>query len=231
MLRKKHMVKVVVTLLWIGMLHILQQYSHVWGEEGMPELFVGMRQTGISSRRLQVENDVRTQVQHAGITKSQIADISKASIHGNADSSSENLLPASAWLRGQVNISSRQLQVKNDTATQIQRAGITESQTADASKASMQGNADSSSKDLLPALAWLQGQINISRWYDAKPPDELLDGRLSREMCQKRILPDTLIYDYMDWYTHGEKIGEWLQRYSGNKQNSICWGEVGRAHV
>jgi hypothetical protein len=44
-------------------------------------------------------------------------------------------------------------------------------------------------------------------------------------MCEKRILPDSLVYDKIDWYTYGEKKGEWLERYSGQNQNPICWGE------
>merc|ERR1719482_855135 len=83
----------------------------------------------------------------------------------------------------------------------------------------------SSSGDLLPALAWLREHSNFSVWYDSNPPAKLLDGRLTRGMCENRILPDSLVYDKVDWYTYGEKKGEWLQRYSGRDQNPICWGE------
>jgi len=53
----------------------------------------------------------------------------------------------------------------------------------------------------------------------------MLDGRLTRGMCEKRIFPDSFIFDGIDWHTYGEKQGEWLQRYSGLNQKQICWGD------
>eukprot|EP00930_Biecheleria_cincta_P062187 TRINITY_DN4768_c0_g1_i6.p1 TRINITY_DN4768_c0_g1~~TRINITY_DN4768_c0_g1_i6.p1 ORF type:complete len:984 (-),score=136.80 TRINITY_DN4768_c0_g1_i6:1197-4148(-) len=269
MLRKGDMTMMAALLLCIGMIHIMWPRSSNSGETSMSELPVGTAQMGISSRKLQAKDGTGTEILPAGIINSQSADTMKASMQGNADSSSENLLPAQAWLRGQVNIprwygtlstgtSSQELHVKSDTGPQIQHAGIISSQSANTSAwlrgqvniprwygklstgissqqtqiqhagsetADTSNSADLSNENLLPALAWLRGQIDLSRWYDPNPPDELLQGRLSRDMCRKKILPDSLIYDHIDWYTHGEKLGEWLQRYSGTFNNPICWGD------
>jgi hypothetical protein len=77
----------------------------------------------------------------------------------------------------------------------------------------------------LPALAWLQDHYKLSALYESNPPAELLDGRLDRRMCEKRVLPDTFVQDQIDWFTHGEKQGHWLERYAGLNNNPICWGQ------
>lgn len=76
----------------------------------------------------------------------------------------------------------------------------------------------------LPGLTWLQANQDVDSWLSAEPPTVPLEGRLTQKMCTDRVLPESFIYDHIDWFTFGEEKGHWLERYAAQNDRGICWG-------
>ena len=52
----------------------------------------------------------------------------------------------------------------------------------------------------LPAMDWLQERFDVEGMYATIPPIQWNEGRLDRSMCEKKILPDTMVHDAVDWF-------------------------------